>query len=778
MSTPATRIRLLRWTVQAALLWALNSPIATLPQQALQPVQTNSDQPPSPSSTNKALPAIVPANRPVIGLALEGGGALGLAHVGVLQWMEEHRIPVDRLAGTSMGSLVGALYATGTTPAEMRTLALSDAFLRVFTLQTSYVESSFRRRQDQREMPQALNIGLKHGATLRNALLVDRGVADFLATNLLTYNRNDLDYNRTPIPFRCVATDLTTLQAITFDHGPMSTAVRASISIPGVFSPARDSSGHFLVDGGIVDNLPTDVLKRDLAAEVIIAIHLEDAPLAPNDTTSIVGVLDRAFSAGIAHNVRDAEKLANVLVTVPVGQYSGTDYAKAAQLIDAGYRAAERSRNALLPYALSAEDWNAYLAARASRRLPTPGTLLQVQVEGGDVPARRQVQSDLRPLEGHPLAPAAMERGLANIQSNESYAATYTTFAPPPTGSPEPSVDSRASTPQLGVQVHLTPNPIGPPFLLAGLNAAASTSNIAHITADLRLVDQNLGGFGSELRTSVRLGYLTDIGTEYYRQLTPNGYFLQPSARVVRQPVYIWVNQKRVAEHAQQDLGTGIQAGRTFSNHLQAFVEWNAVETHWSPISGTTGGPYLNGTSQTAQLRLVLDNAVSGTVSPQGYRLTVSVGALYDAMGSDTAPVVRFSLSRTRQWNQKNIFATSVDLDSYFKTRVAQPFLFTLGGPLRLSASSFDEYRGTDTLLTRVGYLRRLAALPTGMGQGLYGVFSYESGEIWGPDQRAIWRQNGTFGLLGSTPLGAITAGASVGDAGRRKVFITLGRLF
>src|ERR1039458_2899475 len=101
------------------------------------------------------LPAAVPPGRPVIGVALEGGGALGLAHIGVLQWLEEHHVPVDRLSGTSMGALVGAFYATGSTPAEMRALAVSDAFSRVFTLQSSYADVSFRRRQDRRELPQA-----------------------------------------------------------------------------------------------------------------------------------------------------------------------------------------------------------------------------------------------------------------------------------------------------------------------------------------------------------------------------------------------------------------------------------------------------------------------------------------------------------------------------------------------------------------------------------------------------------------------------------------------
>src|SRR5580698_7923946 len=158
-------------------------------------------QQPTPQATppQAPLPAVVPANRPAIGLALEGGGALGLAHIGVIQWFEDHHIPIDRLAGTSMGALVGATYATGHTPAEMRALATSGDFAAVFALQTPYVDASFRRRQDRRQNPAAVTVGLKHGPALPNAILTDRGVNEFLSSNLLSYNRTELNYNRLPI---------------------------------------------------------------------------------------------------------------------------------------------------------------------------------------------------------------------------------------------------------------------------------------------------------------------------------------------------------------------------------------------------------------------------------------------------------------------------------------------------------------------------------------------------------------------------------------------------
>ena len=735
----------------------------------------------APKTADSPLPAVQPPGRPAIGVALEGGGALGLAHIGVLQWFEEHQIPVDRLSGTSMGSLVGALYATGVTPAQMRALAESDAFSRVFSLQSPYASLSFRRRQDRSEIPDAITVGLRHGVTLRNALLTDRGVNEFLTENLSAYNGQELDYDQLPIPFRCVATDLNSLEPVNFISGPLPQAVRASISIPGVFPPVQARNGHYLVDGGILDNLPTDVLKRDLHADVILAIHLEDAPLAKSDTKSVVGVLNRAFDAGIELNVARSERLADVVVNVPTGGFSSTGYDHAAQLIDLGYKAAEQNRATLLRYALDADGWKAYLAARVSRRHPQPGLLRELRAEGpkpGSEPgAVRQVLNDLKPLKGQPIEADKTIEALNPVQSNGGISATWETFTPKSAQQTTPPAPGEPA-PDTGLLVHLSNDHTGPPYLLICPELAAATSNITRGELTLRLVDQNFGGYGSELRASARIGYMTDLSAEYYRRITPGGYFIDPRTSILRAPVYLWVNQKRVTERFQQNLDAGIEAGRTFSNQVQIFADWRGTDTRWSLITGSGGGPYLTGTAQTGLLHISVDHATAGVVSPNGYRIDAAAGAFYHAVASSNAPLVKLSFGVSRSRQENNIFGVSGEINSYLRANVAQPYRFTLGGPMRLSASSFDEFRGTDTYLTRAGYLHRIAALPTGLGQGIYGVLSYEAGEVWSPEKSAILRQDGIVGVLANTPIGLFTFAVSAGDGGHRKVFLTLGRWF
>ena len=729
-------------------------------------------------ANSASQPATAPPGRPVVGVALEGGGAMGLAHIGVLQWMEDHHVPVDRIAGTSMGSLVGGLYASGLTPAQLRAIGTSGAFTDVFALQSPYSALSYRRRQDRRQIPQGISVGLRHGPLLRNALLTGRGVNEFLITNMSAYNTQDLDFDSMPIPFRCVATDLNTLQAVTFARGPLPQAVRASISIPGFFPPVKGSDGHYLVDGGILDNLPTDVVRNDLHADIVIAVHLKSDTISAKDTDSIVGVLNRAFAAGIELNASRARLLADLVVNVPLDKFSGTDYAKGGQLIQAGYLAAEQNSAALLRYALNDRDWAAYLAARQSRMMPEPGALRQVQIEGASSTANTMVLADMKPLEGKPITPAATFNALKPIQSNGGYDATYEVFAPSsPAGSTALNTPGVTSN-DTGILVRLTKDSIGPPYIIFGPELTASTSNITRIGINSRVVVQNFGGFGSELRGAAEVGFRTNISAEYYRLLTPSGYFIQPRAGILREPVYIWANQKRIAERFQQNLVAGLEIGRTFGNSMQISAEWRALDTRWAIRTGSGGGPYLTGTAQSGLLHFNIDKETSSTVSPSGFRLAASAGAFYHAVGSSNAPLARLSFNRTITYKGDNILGLSAEAESYMRANVAQPFRFTLGGPMRLSASSFDEYRGTDYYLARAGFMHRIAALPTGLGQGLYGMLNYEAGEVWSPEQRAILRQDGTLGLVGNTPIGIITFGVSVGDAGHRKVFFTVGRWF
>jgi NTE family protein len=395
-----------------------------------------------------------------------------------------------------------------------------------------------------------------------------------------------------------------------------------------------------------------------------------------------------------------------------------------------------------------------------------------VKIQGGSAGAQQSVSESLKPFQGKPIEARPIIQALNRVQNNQTYEAEFVTVAPQrPDGITAPG-------PVNGVLVNLEPTRNGPPFLLVGADITALTGNVTRGTFDLRLINNDFGGYRSELRTDLRIGFLTQASTEYYRRLREGGLFVQPHAGLLRQPVYIFSNQRRIAERLQQNAGGGMDFGRTYNSRAQLAAEWRYQTVRWHTQIGSDSSPNLSGTAQSAVLHYTYNSLNTGQLSTQGVLFDIAGGALYHSLASQNAPVAHLTLVHSIEIADKNILGLVISGDTYFRRNVADPLRFTLGGPSRLSASSIDEYRGTDDMLVRAAYLRRVAPLPTQLGDGLYITSAYEAGEMWSPERPAFLRQDGVLGVLAATPLGSITLGGAAGDAGRRKIFFTFGRLF
>ncbi len=287
----------------------------------------------NPASQNvPASPRV--SGRPTIGLVLEGGGALGLAHAGVLRWFEENRIPVDYIAGTSMGGLVGGFYASGMSAAEIEKFIKSINWNRSLRNELPYQARSFRRKEDQRDYPNDLEFGLKGGINFPSGFNSGQQVGLILDRIALPYS--DLtSFDELPTPFRCVATDLVSGEPKVFDSGSLSEALRSTMSLPALFSPVR-RDGHIYVDGGLIENLPVDVAKA-MGADIVIAVHLETTPLNPDESLSAFSVLQRSISVVISVNELESMKKADILIRVHTEKYTALDYQASEKLMDLGY---------------------------------------------------------------------------------------------------------------------------------------------------------------------------------------------------------------------------------------------------------------------------------------------------------------------------------------------------------------------------------------------------------------------------------------------------------
>ena len=785
--------------------------------------------------------------------------------------MEENHIPVDVIAGTSMGSLLGALYATGHTPDQMDALTTDKVFGQVFRISADFNKQNFRRREDSRFLPGGFTLGLKHGVSVRNGVLLDYGLNQFLNTQFLPYGA-EFSFDNLPLPFRCVATDILVGREAVFTEGPLAEAVRASISIPGVFPPLEDG-GHIYVDGALTENLPTDVVKNELHADVVLAVSLPLTPPDAGDTASVLGILQRSFSVASWSNEVRSRALADVIIepVAPPG-VGAADYAQSPALARAGYLAAQRVAPKLLKYRVSDEEWATYQARRQGREASPLRNIAHVKVIAPsstsavgvrdiliDLPGRKldadnidakldEVRSDGRfetdyflskpgqvintdltgpanigrpNIQGRELlhpeekrgpgdeiaiqlaqgAPAATNVSGAtdNVLSTTSVNNTipagkrgdaaaakkqeYETVAPSSRGrivlaDANAPAGYAAGPGDVDLTVRVRDRPGAPPTLLIGGNVITQTGGTARATIDGVITQQDLGGYGSDLRARFRFGFLTEFTPEYYRRIHDSRIFVAPRLNLYRAPVYIFQDQKKVAERLTFMVGGGLDVGYAQSHNTEWRAGWQQMYQQWHTITGTDGLPDLNGDAQLARILYRYNGQDRAMVPRNGVRLDASAGYQYKAVGSSNAPRIEATGAYFRDIGHGNTLSFSLEGGTMFRRNVADPFRFTLGGPLRLSASSFEEYRGTDYALARPAYFRRIADLPTPLGQSIYVVGTYEFGYINAPDRTSVTRQDVFFGLAAETPLGVITFGPAFGDHDHRKLIFTLGRFF
>lgn len=842
------------------------------------------------SPLDPAPPPVRAFSRPRIGLALGGGGAVALSEVGVLEWFEENHIPVDVIAGTSMGCMVSALYSTGRTPEQLKRVMNGYVFNSVFSITNSYQSRSFRRREETRELPNGIAIGLHKGVSFRNAVLVDQGLNSFLDREFLRYD-DQTDFNALPIPLRCMSTDLNDAKAVTFARGSIPDAVRASVSLPGVFPPF-ELNGHEYVDGGVLENLPTRSVQS-MQADVVLAVSVPLLPVAKGDLGSILGVLQRSFSVGIEAAEREQRKLADVVMIPDVTGFGAADYLKSADLAKRGYAAAEGQRAALLKYALSDADWAAYLERRARLGRGAAGPVLRVRITAPDQSATLAIQRLFAPLVNKPVDTAKIEALLDQVRSDGAYEADYTVgyetaqqfaeqaagkvalpsdvinvptatrpdqlpSAPPSApatpqatpGAPNPKISNAPTSNQPGVQqtgtqpvapdthevapasdakpvsrpgaaglaatkdvtseslsdvaarpiilISVTRKKTGPPFLFLGANIESQTTAFTRGTFEAVVLDQDFGGYGSELRSRVKLGYETELGSEYFRLLNPlsppeHTVFVAPHFDFLREPFPIYDNQTHLANRQLQRFSAGGDVGWTNQRTQEVRAGLDFAHVSWNKTIGTDGQANFAGTSQRARIRYDYDTQDRALVPQFGAHFTGETSYLYSAVNSENTPQFfgratyahRFGLHRypagtlvPKSQRGHEVFVIAGEGGTMFHHNVAQPFRYTLGGPLRLSASAIDQYRGTDYFLFEPALLRRIAQLPQPLGQSIYFGAGFEEAAMFAPDARMIHRQDVYLGIVAETPLGVITLAPAIGSNGERKFIFTLGRLF
>jgi NTE family protein len=717
-------------------------------------------------SRNQPAIASVQEKRPraKIGVALEGGGALGLAHIGVLQWFEDHHIPIDYIAGTSMGGLVGGLYATGKTPKELQEIVEQQNWDIIIGGQTRYEDLSFRRKEDDRDYPTFLQIGLKKGFSLPAGLNAGHQISLLIDRETLPY-ANLKSFDDLPIPYRCVATDLVSGKEVIFKDGSLPQAMRATISIPGLFNPVRRDN-QVLVDGGLVGNLPTDVV-RSLGAEVVIAIHLEVSPVKPEEIQSFFSVLGRSVDLIVRENELRGLSAADLVVNIDLHEYTTLEYQKSQAIIAVGRQAAEAKARVLEPFALNDRDWQAYLQARDARRrsaIPTPQF---IRVEGANPDAAKHIENFLLPLLGKPLDTHSLDGLLTRLTGIGKFDAI---------GYSEINDGARTG---LLIQVH--EKSYAPPLLQFASEVDGSETADVSFTQAARLTLMDVAGYRSEWRTDLLFGNTYGISSELYKPLTSfSKFFVVPRMSENYTQFKIYRRYDPLVDYGRNLANIGLDLGYEFSRFSEIRLGYEVGALDERLRLGVPQFPSISGRIGDAKLHFLMDHGDDPVIPRRGYTAETTF-RWYDT--SPGAPQGFPTMEAQLQFFQPistsaSIFMTAQGGTTFSSREVGPVPQFFLGGPLRLGAYGTNELYGNQYYLFRLGYLHNLFTLPPYLGKKIYAIGSFEFAKMYGFRAESGFPNDVNVGVLAETAFGPLVIGGSYGDSGHRKLYFQLGRVF
>jgi NTE family protein len=681
----------------------------------------------------------------------------------VIRWLEEHRIPVSYVAGTSMGGLVGGLYATGNSPAEIQKLVDGIDWDVVLRGEVPYRDLSFRRKEDAEEYPNGLEFGIKDGIRFPEGFNSGHQVGLILDQIAVPYSGVS-SFDELPIPFACVGTELVHDKAHVFRDGSLSLALRSTMSLPGVFTPVR-SGGNVYVDGGLLDNLPVDVAKQ-LGAELTIAVHLATKPLGANEPLSSVGVLGQSISVVIAANELRSMEMADILVPVPLEKYTGLDYKKSAEIIKLGYESAASKASVLSRLSVDEATWQAYLARRNARRRTMPAPQF-VEVTGTKPKLATEIENQLSDYVGKPLDTLKFDRDLTYLLGNGRFSSI---------GYQMIEKDNRP-----GLQIIAREKEWGPPDVRPLLVIDGSEYDQVQFMIGARITFYDLGGFGSEWRNDLVLGSEHGIESEFYKPFGKKlQWFVAPRGYGFNAQQNYYQGGTLLAEYRNKEGGGNFDFGFMQSRNAEWRLGYRAAYQRLYPTIGSLPVGEVEGRVGETYLKFQLDGRNSPVIPTSG------TDALFKSSWFDANPgapqgfpVDRLEITRFNPLKKGSSIFFHADGGTTFSYHQTGFPPFKLGGGPDFYAYGRNEFLTNQYYLFRAGYLHPLWPLPPLVGDRMYAVVGAEGGKLWDlPPGTSTLPGDFTAAIVMNTLFGPVEIGGAFGATGHYKFFYQVGRVF
>lgn len=708
--------------------------------------------------------------RPKICLVLSGGGARGAAHVGVLEVLEEYRVPIDCITGTSMGAIVGGAYAAGMSIPEMEGVIAEMSTELLFREQPPRQELSIRRKMDDNKNFIGPEMGIRDGR-LSTARGVVSGVQLESVLRQLAKVPGFHDFDDLPIPFRAVATDLVTGEAVVFDEGELANVMRASMSVPGAVAPA-EYQGMLLVDGMLTANLPVQA-ALDMGADIIIAVNVGTPLLTREELSGFFGVLNQVLSILTEQNVQNSLALLkpdDILISPDLGNYSTSDFDSLPSIAPLGASAARAVAEQLAGLSLPPAEYAALrerqgVAVVADTRPADEIRFVDLQRVNPET-----ARNVIRTRENEPIDQAELDRDMLRLYGTGDFEHVSYRFM------------EERSRRVLGI--HAVERSWGPHFLRFGLGLSTDSSGNSYWNLLGSHRRTWLNELGAEWRTDAQIGSTIALMTELYQPLNPRAsLFVAPYAGYETRYVSLFDGNDRIARYDITRAIAGIDLGTAVFHRygeLRVGLQGGLLDPKLDTGPQALSPGDSSETLAAYRVRLILDQLDSANFPRSGWSAGFNVFGSQKSLGAEsTYTKWDFDASAAYSFGEHTLNLGVKFGDTFGSGKLPRYDLFQWGGFLQQSGYATGQLLGESLEYGRLLYYRRM--FRGTLLQGAFGGLSLEMGRVRNPlvptKRDGVLRSASLF-VAADTPLGPAYLGYGHAQDGNNNWYFFLGRPF
>jgi NTE family protein len=699
------------------------------------------------------------ARRPRIGLVLGGGGARGTAHIGVLEVLEKLHVPVDCVAGTSMGSLIAGAYLSGTSPDQMVNRLSKVNWGDLFDDNPAQTETNYRERQLDKRFYPGLELGI-----VKNELQMEHGVVGgqkikLFFNNLVGADKGARNIESLPVPLSIITTDIGTGERVVFRSGELSTAMRASMSVPVLLAPVH-YQGRYLVDGGLVDNIPVDEVRERCNADVVIAVDVGSPLSNPKNIGNVLTVANQMIGILTEQNAivaRASLKKSDIYIKPDLEGITAADFNKFREGAERGRVAAEAQADRLRQYAVPEAEYLAWVK-RIEADNPPPPRIDEVQIAGLKNVNPEAVQKHLHVEPGSQLNTVQLEKDIGRIYGDGDFE----------------SVDYSLLNVRDRNILRITPveKSWGPDYLRMGMNLEASSKqNDFALRAAYHM--KWINSLGGEWLSGIQLGEKAQAFTQFYQPLDDQQrFFIEPSLGVQRNRQGVFQDDNRIADLEVRNKRIGLDLGANLGVLGQLRVGRVERWTNGTITTGTPSFPIGDADIHGWNLALDVDQFDRAFFPTKGW----SAHTVYFKEDSGYSKLTA-DLRAAHSWGPY-VANGRVYYVSAYQGNLPVADAPTLGGFLNLSGFARDQIIAEKVQFASVRGEKIIGKMPLGLSGDIRVGLSLETGKAddrFTETNRSGWMQAGSLYLGGETPIGPIYLGYGLARGGPNTYYLFIG---